>query len=181
VQPAPAVRASLATCGNQYGARGEETPRREIEPIAWKDQSLGTRLGLGDLWHAPPRRAWGARLRLLRKRRPMGFDGGVRNTCLQWSAFTFPWATETRHYRTQEHSAKAKGHKALGKAFVECHTRHISHGKILVGKEDFAECFISGKPSAKKHSAHLHTQQRINRKNPEKNSKFFFTGEASTG
>jgi nucleoside-triphosphatase THEP1 len=36
-----------------------------------------------------------------------------------------------------------KGHKALGKAFAECHTRHTSHGKILVSKEDFAECFIS--------------------------------------
>jgi hypothetical protein len=40
--------------------------------------------------------------------------------------------------------ALGKGHKALGKAFAECHSRHTSHGKILVDKEDFAEWFISG-------------------------------------
>jgi hypothetical protein len=69
------------------------------------------------------------------------------------------------HYRTQD----GKGHKALGKAFAECHTRHTSHGKILVGKEDFAECFCR---VLKKHSA------KNEPKRPPKNSKNnFFTGE----
>jgi hypothetical protein len=53
-----------------------------------------------------------------------------------------------------------RGHKVLGKAFAECHTRHTSHGKLLDGKEMFVECFLSGtrqslcwvpsRPSAKK-------------------------------
>jgi hypothetical protein len=70
-----------------------------------------------------------------------------------------------------------KGHKALGKVFIECHTWHISHDKILVGKEDFAECFISGT----RQSFCLvlkNTQQRMNRKKKlRRNSKknFFFT------
>jgi hypothetical protein len=73
----------------------------------------------------------------------------------------------------------SKGHKALGKAFAECHTRHTSHGKILVSKEDFVECFISG------------TRQKILGKNehsaknkpkkPKKNSKKNLPGEAPTG
>jgi hypothetical protein len=29
-------------------------------------------------------------------------------------------------------------------AFAECDTRHTLHGKILDGKEKFAECFLSG-------------------------------------
>jgi hypothetical protein len=48
------------------------------------------------------------------------------------------------HYRTQllcrVHEALGKGHNA----FAECHTRYTSLGKILAGKEDFAEGFISG-------------------------------------
>jgi hypothetical protein len=52
------------------------------------------------------------------------------------------------HYWTQD----GKGHKALGEAFAECHTRHTSYGKILVGKEDFAEALSQGLDK-NKHSA----------------------------
>jgi len=37
-----------------------------------------------------------------------------------------------------------KGQNTLGKAFAECHTRQRAHGKILIGKGVFAECFLSG-------------------------------------
>jgi len=37
-----------------------------------------------------------------------------------------------------------KGLNTFGKVFAECHTRQRAHGKILVGKEVFAECFLSG-------------------------------------
>jgi hypothetical protein len=72
------------------------------------------------------------------------------------SSFIVLWAIAIEN--TTGLRALGKGHKALGKVFVECHTWHTSHGKILVGKEDFDECFISGTRESlcrvlKKHSA----------------------------
>jgi hypothetical protein len=50
----------------------------------------------------------------------------------------------TYHYRTQllcrVPRALGKGHKALGKAFAKCDTRHTSHGKILDGKSCADDC-----------------------------------------
>jgi len=40
--------------------------------------------------------------------------------------------------------ALGKGQIALGKAFAECGTRQRTHGKNLIGKALFAECFLSG-------------------------------------
>jgi hypothetical protein len=44
------------------------------------------------------------------------------------------------HYRTR---LLCRVHEALGKAFAECRILRTSLGKILAGKEDFAEGFIS--------------------------------------
>jgi hypothetical protein len=41
-----------------------------------------------------------------------------------------------------------KAINTLGKAFAECHTRQRVHGKIFVGKDLFAECFLSGTTTA---------------------------------
>jgi hypothetical protein len=99
--------------------------------------------------------------------------------------------TICQHYRTQELcgvlEALDKGYSAFGKAFAECYTRHNSHGKILVGKEDFVECFISGTRQSlcqvlKKHSVKNEHSAKNESKNPEKIAKnVFFTREAPTG
>ena len=70
-----------------------------------------------------------------------------------------------------------KGPNTLGKAFAECHTRQRAHGKILAGKEVFAECFLSG------------TRQRLcrvptlgkekNKKKPKNRKKNCFFGRAT--
>jgi hypothetical protein len=39
--------------------------------------------------------------------------------------------------------ALGKGHFALGKGFAKCYTRQRVHGKKFVGKDLFAECFLS--------------------------------------
>jgi hypothetical protein len=49
-----------------------------------------------------------------------------------------------------------KGPNTLGKIFTECHTRQRVHDKILVGKEVFAERFLSG------------TRQKKNKKKAKK-------------
>ena len=69
--------------------------------------------------------------------------------------------------------------------FAECRTRQRALGKKLIGKEAFAECFLSGTRQSlcrvpEKHSAKIYTRQNENAKKPKNNSNFF-SGEATTG
>jgi len=79
------------------------------------------------------------------------------------------------HYRIQAicrvPNALGKGYFALGKAFAECSTRQRASGKKSVGKEFFAERFLSG------------TQQslcRVQSRHSAKKSPRHGTGSVST-
>ena len=76
-------------------------------------------------------------------------------------------------------AALGKAQNTLGKGFAECRTRQSALGKELIGKEAFAECFLSGTRRSlcrvpEKHSAKIYTRQNENAKKPKNNSKFFF-------
>ena len=79
-------------------------------------------------------------------------------------------------------AALGKARNILDKGFAECHTRQRALGKELIGKEAFAECFLSGTRQSlcrvpEKHSAKIYTRQNKNAKKPKNNSKNFIFGE----
>ena len=55
-----------------------------------------------------------------------------------------PSTTGNRDFAVcHRYSAKTKKHSAIGKGFAECNTRQTAHGIYSVGKQLFAECFLS--------------------------------------